>query len=216
MPRKRNNPPPEVTTMRQALPILAVCVVFDALRGMFEWFVFFGPALAALYCTIKLGGTLGTTASGFICTTAAGIAGVFGAEFTAPFGIVMAMAVGFAGWLAIGLYLVKNNPRIFKENALWFGGSLILSEIPFVGSLPAFTLIVWKMYRTQIRVETAQFKKWEEENAVTLRSEANRQNLERERGLALQQAALDEEWSDRMASQEEENGEIPEEGRGAV
>jgi hypothetical protein len=214
MPQKRNNtPPPEVMTWGKATPVLVVAAVFDALGFMFDWFIFFGPAFAALYCTIKIGDTIGTTAAGAVCTLGAGVAGVFGAELSAPFGMVMAMIISFAGWLAVLIILLVFNGRIFKENALWFGASLILTEIPFVGSLPFLTATVWKMYRTQIRIEKEAHAKWKKENADAELQERQRQNVQLMQTQAMQQQELDAEWSDQMSQQENQEETEDEEGR---
>lgn len=201
-------------TWGKATPVLVIAAVFDALGFMFDWFIFFGPAFAALYCTIKIGDTIGTTAAGAVCTLGAGVAGVFGAELSAPFGMVMAMIISFAGWLAVLIILLVFNGRIFKENALWFGASLILTEIPFVGSLPFLTATVWKMYRTQIRTEKAEFAKWKKEQA-----DAQLQERQRQQNAQLmqmrseqQQASNDEQYALQVANDEE----IPEEVRETV
>ena len=205
--KTKRSDPPEVMTWPKATPVLAIAVVFDPLRFLFTWFVFFGPALAALYCTLKVSDSIGTTAAGFVCTAGAGIVGIFGAEITTPLGAVMAMVTALAGWMAIGVYLIRKNPRIFRENALWFGGSLLLSEVPFVNSIPAFTITMLKMYSTQIRVEKIAYKKWSEKNSAIDRQERDRQALQQSQSLQLQQAdqqqALDNEWQGHLAQQDE-------------
>lgn len=203
MPTRRNNkPPPKTMTWAKASPVLAVCVVFDALRIFFEQFWFFGPALAAGVCTIIAEGVvktvtfglLGTKTAAAACATGAGVLGYFGAVPIAAFGVIMAMAVGLMGWLAIGLMLIVSNARIFEENAghaLWFAGSLLISEVPIVGTIPALTIIVWRMYRTQIKKETEALRKYESEQAAALaeeRGEQQRQAAELMQARALQQA----------------------------
>ena len=62
-----------------------------------------------------------------------------------------------------------TNARIFKANAangLWFIGSLLISEIPIFGSIPAITVSVWRMYSVQIKKERAELKKYQEERAA--------------------------------------------------
>src|SRR3989344_7764252 len=172
MPRKTaKSEPPQVMTWGKATPIIVVSLVFDALRFMFTMFWFFGPALAALYCTSAVNDFLGTSVAGTVgngvatvCTACAAVLGFSSFAFTATFGTIMAMAVGFAGWLVIGLIILMTNSRIFKENVLWFGASLLISEVPFLNSIPAFTIIVWKMYGAQIKKEEAGMKKWKKEN----------------------------------------------------
>ncbi len=194
MPQKRNSAePPKVMTWGKAAPILAVCVIFDALRLMFEMFWFFGPAMAALYCTVKVSGVVGTTLGGFACGVGATVAGTLGAPAIEVFGVVMAIAVGLFGWLVIGLWLMVTNARIFKENAAWFAGSLLISEIPIVGSIPALTIIVWKMYRTQITLEKAEMQRYEQERAAAERQEREQRIALVLHNQSLQQAQIEQE-----------------------
>lgn len=192
MPQKRNNSkPPAAMTWKKAAPVLVVSVIFDALRLLFQMFWFFGPALAALYCTSKISGAVGTALGGIACGGVATAAGFFGAPAIAAFGVVMAMAVGLFGWLTIALMLLITNARIFKENTLWFGASLLASEIPIIGSVPALTLIVWKMYRAQIKIEKTEMKKYEKERAGAELQERNRQVAELMQARAAQSAQDD-------------------------
>jgi hypothetical protein len=219
MPQKRNDlMPPPVMTWPKATPVLALSVIFDAIRFFFEQFWFFGPALAAIYCTGKAGeyvGSLwGLTAAA--CPAAAGVAGYFASAPIATFGIVMAIAVGFLGWLTIGLILLMTNNRIFKENeghALWFVGSLLISEIPIVGSIPGFTIIVFKMYRTQIKKDRELFKKYQKEQAAQQLQERNQRIAE-----LTQAQAADNYYAQEQEVEDEEyaDEEIPEEVREAA
>lgn len=164
MPQKRNSQePPPAMTWAKASPVLVLCVIFDALRFMFNQFWFFGPVLIGIGTSAAVGGVTGK-AAGVI----AGGASVLGAPELQIFGIVMAMAVGLLGWLTIGLLLIITNVRIFKENAgnaLWFIAGLGISEIPFIGALPALTGTIVKMYRTQIKKEKTILRKYEKERA---------------------------------------------------
>ena len=169
MPRNANSEQaPKVMTWGKAAPILIVAGVFDAARIFFTMFWFFGPALVAAYCTAKVGSTAVVgkllTAS---CVAVAGSAGFVGAPALEAFGAVMAMAVGFGGWLAVGGLLMLTNSRIFKENAAWFVTSLAVSEIPLVGALPALSGIVWKMYSHQIKLEKSALQTYEKKHAVS-------------------------------------------------
>ena len=149
MPQRRNNAgPPPVMTWPKASLVLVIAGIFDALRIFFEMFWFFGPALAA------------------VATNAAAGGGTFGKAAAVMFGVIMAMAVGFAGFLVIGLLIIMTNQRLFKVSAtgsLWFVGGFGLSEIPFLGTIPAFSIVPWKLYKTQIRIEEEQLKKYLEE-----------------------------------------------------
>lgn len=187
-------------TWAKASPVLAVCVAFDALRMFFEQFWFFGPALAAAACTGVVSSVVGKLGglTAAACTAGGGVLGYFGAGPIEAFGVIMAMAVGLMGWLAIGLMLIVSNARIFEENAghaLWFAGSLLVSEVPIVGTIPALTIVVWRMYHVQIKKETAALQKYESEQAAALaeeRAEQQRQAAELMQSRALQQAQLEQ------------------------
>jgi len=219
MPPKRNNPPrparrggpssppPEVMTWPKAIPTLVFAVLFDALRFMFEQFWFFGPAIAAAYCTTKVSDAVGTAIGATLCSAGAGVAGYFGAPAIIAFGVVMAMAVGFSGWLVIGGWLMMTNARIFTENAghsLWFVGSLILSEIPIVGSIPGFTGVTIKMYYTQIKKDKENMAKYEKEQATQQSQDQNQRNaeLEQERTAQLEQAEQQEAENEEINKEE--------------
>lgn len=171
MPRNRVSPkPPEPMTWSKATPVLVLCIIFDALRFLFDMFWFFGPAMAALACTIAgsnttLGQIAGTTATAAVCSVAAAAAGTFGMPAIETFGAVMAMAVGLGGWLTILLVQLLNNAGIFKENfsmILRYALSLLLSEIPFVNALPSLTIINATMFNIQIKKGNKALKEWEE------------------------------------------------------
>lgn len=177
MPQKRNNPePPEVMAWPKAAPLLVIAVIADLLRFFFQMFWFFGPALAALLCTIGVNDALGTSVSGVggkivagACTAAAATAGAAGMPAIEAFGIVMADAVGLSAFLALGFLLLMTNARIFaviKNTWLWLTGSLGISIIPFIGAFPAFSVVLWRLYRRQIKLETTAYKKWEKEQSA--------------------------------------------------
>lgn len=231
-PRKNNFPlrahrgrmsqksPPETMTWIKALPVLVVCVVFDALRFIFEQFWFFGPALAALWCGSKVEGVwlVGKLLVAG-CVAAASVVGFYASPAIMGFGVIMAMAVGLIGWMTIGLILILFNRRILEENALQFASSLLVSEVPFVGSIPAITIIVGKMYRTQIKVEKAALKKYWTDHAAALQEERQQQAAELmyARNMQIAQIQEQEAIDDEMYA-EEENGEqeIHEDVRGAT
>lgn len=222
MPRKtKSSPPPEVMTWAKATPALVIAGIFDALRLMFVGFIFFGPAMAGLYCDYKvsdwIGSAFGLTKAA--CASGAVAVGFFGAPALIAFGTVMAMAVGFAGWLAVGGWLMITNSRIFKENTLWFVGSLLFSEVPFIGAIPAITVSVWKMHSNQIKIEKAAYKKWENETAAVEIQERQRQIAQAQfiQGSAVQQqAANDALYNQAQATNDEkynDDEEIHEEER---
>lgn len=183
-PSRSSEKPPEAMTLLRAMPVIAFAGVFDLLKMLFEAFWFFGPALAAVYCSAKVNGILTTWTAGLLgmktaalaCSAAvtgavAGAAVVTGglsAEAIEVFGIIMAMAVGFLGNIAVLFWLLAKNPRIFKANeraALWFGGSFLVSELPFIGAFPALSVTLWRMYKKQIQADAAAHAAWKRKSA---------------------------------------------------
>lgn len=202
MPQRRNSEPPPVMTWSKAMPVLAIAALFDALRLLFELFWFFGPALLALYCAHEVGGVW--LVGGLLtkaCVIGATALGFAAFEVTAVLGTVMAMLVGLAGWLTIGIILLASNGRILKSNFLSFAMSLLVSEVPIIGSIPAITIAVWRMYSQQIKADTAAMKKWGTEQENIQLQEQNQQALTLMQIQAEEQQAADEE------SYEEERGE---------
>lgn len=185
MPSRRNSSkPPKTMTWAKAAPVLALCALFDALRILFEQFWFFGPALAMVACTAAGGAILkyvwlGTKTAAALCGAGLAVAEYFGIGVPIEmFGVIMAMAVGLMGWLAVGFILIITDARIFKENAghaLWFAASLLISEMPIVGTIPAITVVVWRMYHVQIKKEAAARQKYESEQAAALAAEREEQ-----------------------------------------
>lgn len=200
-PRRRKgagSPPPKVMTWPLATPALAIAVVFDLGRLFFVMFWFFGPFLLGVYCKSMVGGAwvVSKVLVGG-CAAGATYVGVVGYGVTAVFGTVMAMAVGFAGWLAVGGLLLATNARIFKENTMWFVGSLLFSEVPIIGAIPSITISVWKMYSNQIRIEKAAYKKWEQKQNASLQQE-KQQQMSEETARAQSAAADDAQYTQEM------------------
>jgi len=211
MPGNRNNPPPpEVMTWKKASLVLVICGVFDALRIFFEMFWFFGPALATVYCTSKVGGWVGSLGglTAAACTAAGGVVGYFGYSVTTVFGSVMAMAVGLFGWLTIGLIILMTNSRIIKDNFLWLAGGLLISETPIIGALPGLTGTTVKMYSKQIKQDKEAMKKYEKEQADAQLQERNRQIAYLMQARAAQQEqVMQQEEQEEAESKEEETRE---------
>lgn len=176
MPQNRNNgTPPPVMTWPKAAPVLGIAVLFDVLRTIFEWFFLFGPAFAAIAANAAVGGGIFGTVAG---AAAALFAGTIGAPAIEAFGVVMAMAVGLAGWMTIGLILALKNRHIFKANpanTIWYVAGLMVSEVPFVGTLPAFTVSMWRMYRAQIQRDQAALKAYQASQAALQSRQAQQQ-----------------------------------------
>jgi hypothetical protein len=196
MPQNKNNPEPPTMTWRKAMPILVVAIIFDLVRCFFEWFVVLGPALGAalgaVVCTAGVNSAIGTTiaattgkvvATGctLFSTGAAGVAGFFLSETTETFGAIMSDIVGFAGFLTLGLWILMRNKRLFVINpsgSLEFVANFGICEIPFVGTIPAFSIMLYFMYKKQIKVEKAALKKWEQEQENNRLQERNQRIAE--------------------------------------
>lgn len=224
--RRRNRAvatePPEVMTRSKAMIVLVPAGIFDVARAFFEMFWFFGPALAWTLCTTGVNSVIGTTVANAGGQAVAGLCGaaamVGGAAAAAPleaFGVMMSMAVGFAGFLALGLLITIVNRRLFRAQATglaWFIGSFAVSEIPFIGTIPAFTIAIYRLYRTQIRVEKAALKKWQEEQTVTQLQERNQEEAQRaqyqvaQQTQFIQQEATNDEMDQIRATNDEKYG----------
>lgn len=231
MQEKSSQKPPEPMTWGKAAPYLVGAFIFDALRCMFVMFWFLGPALVGAYCAAKVGDVAavgGLLATG--CAAGAVALGIASAAAITAFGTVMAMAVGLLGWLTIGGLLVIRNPKIFTAssgNGLWFAAGLFVSEVPFLGALPAMTTSVAKLFKTQIKKERADMEKYEKEHAAELKQKREQQMAQvaqaqnarmaqiQQQEMAEQEAANDELFEQEQAANDESftHEEIPEKVR---
>lgn len=186
--------------------MLIVCIIFDLVRGFFEFFWFFGPALAAVACTAGVNDVIGASiATGFAgkavaagCAAIAGVAGFFGAGPLTAFGVVMAMAVGLAGWGTVTLILAITNPRIWKSdvwNWAWSLFGLGIAEAPFLGTIPMLTITHIRLYAGQIHTDKAALKKYQKEQAkvtaVQQRQQQNQQAIQLMQAQAVETATAD-------------------------
>jgi len=208
-------------TWSKAGMLIAMAVILDLIRGFFQFFWFFGPALAAVVCTAKASGALatwtlgllGTKTAALVCGGAATAVGAAAIEATAPIGVIMADAVGLISFLALGTWIIMANARIFKTvvtGPFYFVSAFAIGEIPFLGAFPVFTVVIWRLYRTQIRVEKEALVKWEKEHAAQLQQEREQQAAEYtqiQQTLAGQQAANDEAYEEQEQEDEAANDE---------
>lgn len=225
MPQNRNSEtPPKVMTWPKAImPVLIVAGVFDLLRAFFNLFWFFGPAIAALYCSSTVSDMIGSVwgLTKVACDMAAVAAGVYFSPVIASFGVIMADAVALLGFLLLTALVFGTNARILKtvQTAMMqIGASFGIAALPFIGAIPTFTITLYKLYRRQIKLEKAAYKKWEKAQAA----EKNR-NREQEAAeiiqarnaqavqMQQQEAANDEMYAE--AEQEKEPREVMNEKR---
>lgn len=226
MPREGNNQsPPPMMTGSKAFPVIIAAGVLDAIRIFFVMFWFFGPALAAVACTSVINDAFNTgvaatagkmAAAG--CTAVSGVAGFFGVGIIETFGVIMSEAMGLLGFLALVFWILMTNARLFKVNRsgmLWLSGGLGLSVIPFIGAFPFFSVVTWKLYKRQIKVEMAARKRWETERAAVQLQEREQQAAELMQVRATRQQAANDEFYAQQA-ENDDRYEIPEEGREAA
>ncbi len=224
MPRGiSNSEPPEAMTWSKAVPIIVVAGILDLTRMFFEMFWFFGPALAALWCTDVVNTTFGMTVAGVGgkiaatgCSVAAATAGFFGIELTETFGAIMADAVGLAAFLILSFWLLMGNKRIFtlnNGNWFWLIGSLGVSIIPFIGTFPAFSVVLLRLYGRQIKIETATLNKWKKEQIEIRQQEREWQAIQlmQLREAQLSQIETQETGNDDSYMETVPGEEIPEE-----
>lgn len=159
----RVGPEPPVMTWSRATPVLGVCALFDFMRLFFTFFWLTGPALAGTAAGAWLSGYIGDFLGSLAGGATALVAGITIDYVFMAFGVVMAMLVALAGWGAVLLWLMVGNRRIFAAS----GGQFLIvvagwgvSELPFIGSMPAMTFAIWRMYKAQIKRERAAHAAW--------------------------------------------------------
>ena len=197
MPQKNSKPPIGRMTWGRAVPVLVICVIFDAVRMFFEMFWFFGPALAGAICTVKVSGAIGTTAGGLVCGAGAAAVGYFGSPALITFGIIMAMTIGLVGWATVTLILAVTNPKIWASNIWGWAWSLFalgISEAPLLGTIPMLTITHWRLYIGQIRKDGAALKQYQKEQAqaaAVARSIQQQRLVEQMQAQATEPAPVD-------------------------
>jgi hypothetical protein len=199
MPQTRSSrsAPPPVMTWSKAGPVLALALLFDAIRVFFQFFWFFGPALAVGYCQVGVDGAVASAA----CSATATTVGYFGAPIFMYLGSIGAIIAAIAGWMIVGLIVVSTNFRILYVNArtlLHYVMGLGVGLMPFVGSLPALSVTVGYQYRLQIAHDKEKYAAWQQQNAAQIARERDEwyAKVARARALAEQadeEAVLEEE-----------------------
>jgi len=116
------------------------------------------------------------------------------------FGTVLAMVVGIFGWLVVAAIVVFTNERLLSvniNNVFWLAGSLLVSEIPFIGSIPALTATVIKLYSAQIKKDKETLRAYEANAAVTEQEERDQRTalllqMQNARAQKMSEAAYDD------------------------
>lgn len=215
MPQNRlSSKPPKVSSRVEAAPILAAFIVLDLLRAFFQFFWFFGPAVAAIVCTAGVNSLIDTSlvdAGGKIVAAgcaAAGVAGgVVASGFTTSLGIIAAEAIGFFSFLSLKLWMNMSSRMrtVHKNTTLWQMGSFLLSELPFAGAFPVYSLFVWISIGKAIQMEKEELKKWEEATAAA----RQKQQMQMAQAQAIGQVQAEEQEAI-MREQEEMEAEVNE------
>lgn len=210
----KSSNPPEVMTWRGASLVLILAGLFDVIRAFFQFFWFFGPALATIYCANKAAGILSTWTLGILgaktaatlCAGAGVAAGAAAIAFTAPTGVIMADAVGLIGFLTLGLIIIMTNARILKTVSaapLQFAGAFAVGEVPFLGALPVFSITLWKLYRTQIQAEKASLAAWKKTRAAQEAEQGREKAAELTQARVSQEAQVVDNAEQQAAANEE-------------
>lgn len=123
----------------------------------------------------------------------------------------MAIATALFGYLLVILLILITNFRILKTirtAVIQITAGFGAGAIPLVGALPFFIPIIFRLYRSQIKLEKAAYRKWEEGvRAIQVREQNER---------ALYAARLQVAQQAQFMEQEAANEAIPEDARTAA
>jgi hypothetical protein len=107
----------------------------------------------------------------------------FGAPAIEAFGTIMAIAVGFAGWLIVTFVIVAKNRRVFAENPfslLWL----------LAGIGASVSIMTWRIYRAQIKKDKVAYAKWKKAQSANQSQERQQQALRAAELMQAQAAQL--------------------------
>lgn len=207
MPRVNPKAPPKAMTWPKAGLVMAFAVIFDAARIFFTMFWFFGPALAAAWCTSKVGDFwLVGAALGKACDVGAAAIATAGFGPLAAFGTIMAMAFGFIGFLILGALILGTNPRLFATGfsaKLQFIGGFMAAELPLIGAIPTFSISLWRLYKVQIKKESASLRAWQKAHAAEELRERQAQSTALMQARAAQEATNDAQYAQQSDNDEQ-------------
>jgi hypothetical protein len=208
--RKRAAPPaavkPRMTNTKAAI-LLGLAVIFDVLKFMCTQLWFFGPALigtavAAATGSKAVGALAGALGIGAQVFPAIGIG-------IAVLGLILAITVGFLGWLiliitmaAFGIRFFDGHNRAFLRIFVGF----LVSELPLIDALPSFTFSIWSIVRGEYKADKIARKEAAAKQAVVLRQEQRIDSMKQKQILALQaaQAAQEEADAEKQRALQEE------------
>ncbi len=216
---RREPAPPPGMTWSKAAPILTFAAIADVARAFFNFFWFFGPAFAGIFCAAYISGTtvgslLSTQITSALCAGGVAVAGAAGFAPMAAFGVLMADSIGFGSFLILSGWVMAKNKRLLTTNAsalLQLTGALLVAEIPFIGALPSYFFTLRRLYKHQIKVEKAARKKYEAEERARVQQQqllvAQQQSAQRIEAQAAQEAAVAAASLEQEATPQIEGGE---------
>ena len=220
--------------------LIGLSILLDALKAFFASFLITGSLLLGAGSVALLSSSDWTSWLPDAAKTAIGTAVTVGAAGTVgpyleAFGIVLAMAIGLAGWALLITLLYASGVRFFTgsgRNLLMTFAGFCASEVPIVDALPTFTPTVYLLIRETRKEDRKAIAAWDEaEKARQLETEEAERMLAEQEALQYEatEAAARAEEADREEAEEEDleaaddayaaandNEEIPEAARYAA
>lgn len=188
----RKNPPERNMTRAKEVRLLAIAIVFDALKFMFVWFWFFAPFIIGAVANTAAGGGIAGKIAGFLgIGVGAAISPAIGA-----IGIVLAMAVGALGWMVLitvmamsGIPLLAGNSRRFLKMFVAF----CASEAPFLDMIPAFTPFIFSVIREERAADKKALAAHRAEQAAAMRQSQRAAYMQQQQMMEVEVAKQEQQ-----------------------
>ncbi len=217
MPREEALPPEPKPKMpaRKAVFAILLAVLFDALKFVCNFLIFFAPLIAGFLAGVYASSSgLPSWASGAIGVIAGGSTAVLeaagGAAVVGVVGAIMSVIIGFMGWLFfIVWFLITNVPMLTSPRRfLKIVWGFVTSSVPILNALPSFTIFIGRIILDVRKEDRAARKTWDEElqEAHVRLQQAQLTRLARAR-LMQEQMLAREIGEEEIAVEAEEAGE---------
>ena len=175
---KEPGPEPEASMSKiKHIFLLALAVVFDALKLMCVFLVFFAPALIGAVVVAKYG-----SIAGWIAGSATVVSYLFPTipAAIAMLGVILGFAVALMGWGFFITFLLMTSPIAYVEASrkrfLTLAASAIVSLVPFVGAfIPTFTFYIWRITGSMRAHDKEKHAKWKKDRDVWLAEQRSTQ-----------------------------------------
>ena len=163
---KEPGPEPEASMSKiKHIFLLALAVVFDALKLMCVFLVFFAPALIGAVVAAQYGSIAGWVAGSatVVSYLFPGIPAAIGL-----LGVILGFAVTLIGWCFFVTFLLMTSPIEYVEAGrkrfLTLAVSAVVSVVPFVGALiPTFTFYIWRITGSMRAHDKEKHAKWKKD-----------------------------------------------------